>query len=178
MTLIHRIKRLFDSFPDPTEEQLACGLRKLRITRKEVLPFILEPAEFPYGRNTIFQSDNVEVVVIHLPANTSSSAHDHGYSYGCEIVLEGQLVNRVYSFDEQRELQIVKEERFPPGSICRIHKGDVHSINNEREERLITLNVYAPPIRDATSYKVAEEIKIEEADLYKKNAARPKTATI
>jgi cysteine dioxygenase len=152
MNLLHRIEMLLGTKRTPTVKEIACALQELNVTREEVLPFVVEPTELPYGRNTIFTSEQLEVVVIHLPANTRSPIHDHGNSLGCEIVVEGELINRVYSAAERSQPQLVRVERYQPDQLCLIPHGQIHSIVNRQQERLITLNVYSPPIQGCRVY--------------------------
>ncbi len=152
MDLLYRIQCLFGTLLNPTEEQLACAMRELQVTANEVMPYILEPGELPYGRNNVYQSTDIEVVILNLPANSCSAIHDHGVSYGCEIVVEGELVNRIYSLDDRCLPRLLNIERYQPNDICIIRKNQIHSIANEKEKRLVTLNVYSPPLQGCSVY--------------------------
>ncbi|WP_134685929.1 methyltransferase domain-containing protein [Brevibacillus migulae] len=167
MNFIDRLHKLFAPLVNPQEEQLKLALEALQANPSEVAPHLVEPDGcIPYGRNVLLRTDDVEVVLIHLPAGAKSLPHNHGDSFGCEIVVEGELTNLLYQTGDDGRLHDAGKEVYPSNSLVYVPKDQIHAIENATKKRVVTLNVYTPPLAACQQY-APEEPAQKEADRVK-----------
>ncbi|MNI08553.1 Cysteine dioxygenase [compost metagenome] len=120
---------------------------------QEIPIYAKEPETASYGRNVIFRNDHLEVVVIHLPTNSSTAIHDHGAdSIGCMYVVEGQITNIEYKadsegFPQQNDISVIYS-----GECCIFPYGQIHQLTNPHNNRVISLHVYSPPLSSVRTY--------------------------
>lgn len=159
MTLLDKLHDHFGSLKNPSDDELQNRLEALSITKEEIEPYITEPDEFPYGKNVIYQNSELEIVVIHLPAWVSSLPHDHGDSFACEVVVEGELTNCIYEQKQEGSVQLLHSDIYTEQRMCSIARQQIHAILNANEKRTIILNVYSPPIREQRRYGLLQAEK-------------------
>ncbi len=92
------------------------AIQSLNITLHKVSPFITSPANLEYGRNVIYKSEFVEIIVLNFPSKAKTFVHDHGISLGCILIVNGTLQNITY---ENNSEQI---EEFTEGNIFTVKK--------------------------------------------------------
>ncbi|NGQ97413.1 mannose-6-phosphate isomerase [Brevibacillus sp. SYP-B805] len=146
MDVRRKIEAAFQDMVQPAKEALWNALQSLPFTITEIAPYVTEPETLPYGRNTVFRNEHVEVVVIHLPPFTQSPIHDHGGSAACERVVEGKLTHATYTLSSGSRPVLKKIELVHPGQHCSVDPQELHSIANHTDKRVVTINVYAPPL--------------------------------
>src|SRR4051812_14693425 len=105
MDFLEHVKQVFGSLNQPGLSELREAIVSLGSSIDGIAPYVTEPESYPYGRNVIFRTKEVEVIVIHVPALKETYIHDHGESIGCGIVLGGQLVNTMYALNEERQAE-------------------------------------------------------------------------
>jgi cysteine dioxygenase len=126
-----------------------------------IQPYVTEPKEYPYGRNIIFKSNDIEIIVIHLPANSHTFIHDHGKSECCGRVIQGEIVNVEYEANEHDQVRISKEHHVHAGEIFSTPLGVIHQMQNRQAERVISLHAYSPPIIGLKIYAQPELLNIK-----------------
>lgn len=117
-------------------------------------PHIAEPDGAPYGRKVVFANDRLEAIVIHLPPGAATAVHDHGVSVGCAIVAEGRMTNEEYRFGEDGALRLEAARKHERGQLAPSPAGIIHRMRNDEAQRLVSLHVYAPPLRGMNRYDV------------------------
>ncbi|MGD8192721.1 cysteine dioxygenase [Brevibacillus ginsengisoli] len=156
MTLLTRIREHFAYLKNPSVEELQNRLQALQISKEEIEPYIMEPDQLPYGRNVIYQTPELEVVIINLPGLISSLPHDHGDSLACEVIVEGELTNHIYELKQEGTVRLLCTDVYTEQRICSIERQQIHAIQNSNENRTIILNVYAPPVCKQRTYEVQQ----------------------
>ncbi|MDM5292767.1 hypothetical protein QUF81_05955 [Peribacillus simplex] len=101
MDFLESVKCTFDNLPSYDEGNLVQAVQSLNLTFHEVSKYVTEPMDLEYGRNVIYKSENVEVIVIHLPSMARTLIHDHGLSIGCIFVVAGDFLNVLYKSEEK-----------------------------------------------------------------------------
>jgi len=150
---IDRIQALFASLVNPEEEQLQQALVALQVKPSELAPLLAEPeGDISYGRSVLLRTSDVEVVLIHLPVGAKSLPHDHGNSFGYEIVVEGELTNLLYESGDDGRLQFTGKAVYPTNSLVYVPRHQIHAIENTTQQRVVTLNVYTPPLAACQHY--------------------------
>ena len=116
-----------------------------RIEYQDYLPKIENSRE--YARN-ILLLDPLEVVLIHWPPGVESAIHLHKGFWGYVGVLEGVASNTEYYFDDNT----LKQKRavlINSGGLIPEPDGIIHKLaNHSKEEPLVTLHFYYPPLKD------------------------------
>lgn len=116
MQLIHNIKKAFHNLCDYDTANLISAIQSLNITLHKISPFITSPLNLEYGRNVIYKSEFVEILVLNFPSKAKTLIHDHGISIGCILIVNGTLQNITYEKNRERI------EEFTEGNIFTVKK--------------------------------------------------------
>ncbi|WP_312110571.1 cysteine dioxygenase [Brevibacillus reuszeri] len=151
------LEKAFGSLHCPTAAEIRQTLESLSLCKDSIAEHIPEPDGLPYGRKVLVATPHVEVVLIHLPSDKESVPHNHGESFGWEWIISGTLTNIVYTSSAQVEDQVQQSQAtiISEGECCYIAPGEIHSIRNNGETPVISLNVYTPPLRNSKQYPFA-----------------------
>jgi len=103
--------------------------------------------ETRYARNTVFENDQFELVLICWRPGQASAIHDHGKSYCLYLVLEGELREEMYEIDAEGVPVSTELRSWNTGEITVAAGDDVHQIRNDSGQNLRTLHIYSPPLR-------------------------------
>ncbi len=113
MQLIHNIKKAFHNLCDYDTANLISAIQSLNITLHKISPFITSPLNLEYGRNVIYKSEFVEILVLNFPRKAKTLIHDHGISIGCILIVNGTLQNITYE-KIANGLKSLQREIFSP----------------------------------------------------------------
>ncbi|HDX9656907.1 TPA: cysteine dioxygenase family protein [Bacillus toyonensis] len=147
MHLIHNISKAFYNLCSYDTENLIHAIQLLNISLHKISPFITSPVNHEYGRNVIYQSEFVEILVLNFPSKAKTFVHDHGISLGCILIVDGTLQNITYENNSERI------EEFSEGNIFTVKKDTVHKMYNATDSTAITFHVYSPPLKDVQIYE-------------------------
>ncbi|MEP9404701.1 cysteine dioxygenase family protein [Peribacillus frigoritolerans] len=153
MDFLETIKGTFDNLPSYNEVNLVQAIQSLNLTFNEVSKYVTEPKDLEYGRNVIYRSENVEVIVIHLPSMAKTLIHDHGLSIGCIFVVAGDFLNVLYKLEDKASYPIYDQvEEFSQNEILVVKEDTIHMMYNPTTSPVITFHIYTPPIKGGTTY--------------------------
>ncbi|MBD0380523.1 cysteine dioxygenase [Paenibacillus sedimenti] len=152
MTLLRAIERTFCRLQQPTHEQMKSALLSLGELLQTVPEYKTEPEQLPYGRNAVFSNKELEVIIIHIPANQSTAIHNHGSSIGTAYLVEGQLVNTMFTLDSYGYPVPEHDDFIQAGQCFDAPADQIHQLSNPFHERAISLHVYTPPLREVNRY--------------------------
>ncbi|MFB5552702.1 cysteine dioxygenase family protein [Bacillus cereus] len=147
MQLIHNIQKTFNNLCNYDTVNLIHTIQSLNISLHKISPFITSPVNLEYGRNVIYQSEFVEILVLKFPSKAKTFVHDHGISVGCILIVNGTLQNITYENNSERI------EEFTEGNIFTVKKDTVHKMYNATDSTAITFHVYSPPLKDVQIYE-------------------------
>jgi hypothetical protein len=103
------------------------------------------------AHETLIWTPAYEVVLQHWPAGQPGDLHDHGLSHGAFCVVDGEIDEVVVD----REGTRVHRHGEGQGSVFRA--GSLHRMANAGEGIAVTVNVYAPPLHEVTSYAATDD---------------------
>ncbi|MHC4952477.1 MAG: cysteine dioxygenase [Planctomycetota bacterium] len=106
--------------------------------------------EARYARNSVFENDQFELVVICWRPGQASAIHDHGQSLCLYLVVQGEFEERLYELDPDGEPRQTGARRWRRGDITISGGPDVHALHNEGPEDLVTIHIYSPPLRQTS----------------------------
>ncbi|MFD0676470.1 MULTISPECIES: cysteine dioxygenase [unclassified Paenibacillus] len=158
MKLLESIEQAFRSVESPAPHELKAIITGLELTSEKVAPYIEEPSYLPYGRKVLFQSEEVEVILVHLPQGRQTLIHDHGASVGCAFILEGQMTNIIYRLDGFGYAQEVGESHLKQHQFLYAPKGQIHQMSNSGEGRMLSFHVYSPRLAATKAFRTYEEV--------------------
>ncbi|KOR80803.1 hypothetical protein AM232_21980 [Bacillus sp. FJAT-21352] len=153
MGFLETIKSTLDNLPSYNEVNLVQAVQSLNLTFNEVSKYVTEPKDLEYGRNVIYRSENVEVIVIHLPSMDKTLIHDHGLSIGCIFVVAGDFLNVLYKLEDKVSYPIYDQvEEFSQHEILVVKEDTIHMMYNPTTSPVITFHIYTPPLKGGTTY--------------------------
>ena len=103
-----------------------------------------------YARNTVFENEHFELVVICWRPGQASAVHDHGSSLCLYLVVEGEFDERLFELGEDGEPVPTTTRRWGKGGITIATGPDVHQIANDSDQNLLTVHVYSPPLKQTS----------------------------
>ncbi|MGE7185899.1 cysteine dioxygenase [Peribacillus sp. NPDC006672] len=153
MDFLESVKYTFDNLPSYDESNLVQAVQSLNLTFHEVSKYVSEPMDLEYGRNVIYKSENVEVIVIHLPSMAKTFIHDHGLSIGCIFVVAGDFLNVLYKLEDKESNPIYDHiQEFSQNDILLVKEDTIHMMYNPTTSPVITFHIYTPPVKGGTNY--------------------------
>lgn len=158
MTLIRAIEQTFCKLQTPTLEQLKEALQSIERNLIYVPDFKTEPNQLPYGRNIVYSTPFLEVIVIHIPASRSTAIHNHGLSVGAAHLVAGSLVNTTFSLDSGGYPIAQKDDFIQAGEYFTAPAEQIHQLSNPFHEPAISIHVYTPPLREVRRYLPYSEV--------------------
>ncbi|MDD9267704.1 cysteine dioxygenase [Paenibacillus sp. GCM10023248] len=158
MTLLKAVEQTFCKLQAPDLEQLAAALRSLETSFHEIASYKTEPNQLPYGRNVIYRNDDVEVIVIHIPAFSATAIHNHGTSVGAAYLAQGTIVNSKFSLDYAGYPVVQADDMIKAGEYFTAPPDQIHQLNNPFHEPTVSLHVYSPPLDAVNRYLPYSEV--------------------
>lgn len=152
MDIIECISNVFSGLKSPNYKELKEVIQSLHLTTDQLQPYLVEPAALGYGRNVLYLNEDVEVVLIHMPGNRQTQLHDHGGSIGCIYVVEGELVNRMFQYNDNDQQVLVSEDVSIEGDFLKVTEEDIHLLKNPSSQPFISFHVYSPPLKNIKLY--------------------------
>lgn len=149
---MNSIASKFEGLMRPTLDDLRSKLSELPDFSRQLPNFVTEPDQLPYGRNVIYSTDHLELIVINLPPMRRTAIHDHGQSNCCAIIVEGTMTNTTYDPVGPGEVEATEEQLIKPGQFLVSPKGHIHQMSNRTSERVLSLHAYSPPLSGMQNY--------------------------
>ncbi len=152
--MIELIEKIKSFEIDVNFDNLGKFIKAINIDSINYEAFINEPENIgDYGRN-ILTVDPFECILINWPAGVESAVHHHKGLYGYVWVLEGELDNVSYKFDNNKLLEY-SIDRYGRDGLTPEPDGIIHKLrNNSKTKRAITLHFYYPAIHSFEGMKI------------------------
>jgi cysteine dioxygenase len=113
----------------------------------DVAPYLVPPAEKPYGRKLLLSNAAIEVIVMNWSPGRPCLPHDHGRSSGWVHVLAGAVEHTICKSDADGFPEPAHVSIEVPGSLIYAPAGMIHMMRAlERSGPTVTLHFYTPPI--------------------------------
>jgi cysteine dioxygenase len=139
----------------PTQSELDALLRKLELEPEELSEHLAFKPH-TYTRRRVFRSDLCEMLVLSWLPGHRTAIHDHNGSYGAIRICEGAMEEEIFALNEAGEVVPATRHRRAAGEVTGTDVPDIHRIGNAEQsaERMITIHVYAPPLRVINTYQL------------------------
>jgi len=139
----------------PTQSELDALLRRLELDPEELRPHLgFKPNT--YTRHRVFRSELCEMLVLCWLPGHRTAIHDHNGSYGAIRICEGAMEEEIFARNEAGEVVPAETYARDAGEVTGTDVPDIHRIGNAESnaERMITIHVYAPPLRVINTYQL------------------------
>ncbi|HZH29541.1 MAG TPA: cysteine dioxygenase family protein [Pyrinomonadaceae bacterium] len=139
----------------PTQRELDALLRRLETEAEELRPHLgFKP--HTYTRRRVFRNDLCEMLVLCWLPGQRTSIHDHNGSCGAIRICAGTMSEEIFALNEAGEVEAVETHTRASGEVAGTEVPDIHRIGNaaDGDERMITIHVYAPPLRVINTYQL------------------------
>jgi len=142
--LVRKLDRLGAT---PSLVDLAQALEAAPLTVDDVAEWVhTNPRN--YNRATVALGERYEVLVMTWLPGQASVPHDHTGSICAMQVVKGEATEASYRIAPDGYVDLEYESVLRAGDVTSGQDAGVHTVRNARDEVLVTVHVYAPPIRD------------------------------
>jgi cysteine dioxygenase len=140
----------------PTQHDLDTLLRRLELEPEELNPHLVFKPH-TYTRRRVFRNELCEMLVLCWLPGHRTAIHDHNGSYGAIRICEGEMAEEIFALNEAGEVVPAETHTRVAGEVTGTDVPDIHRIGNADdggEQRMITIHVYAPPLRVINTYQL------------------------
>jgi cysteine dioxygenase len=139
----------------PTQSELDALLRRFKPEPEELRPHLnFKPQT--YTRRRVLRTGQCEMLVLCWLPGHRTAIHDHNGSCGAISICEGTMDEEIFALNEKGEVVFVERRTRAAGEVTGTDVPDIHRIGapGNGEKRMITVHVYAPPLRVINTYQV------------------------
>ena len=147
----------------PPLTELAEELRRYPVALDDVAA-LLRFSDRGYQRNLLRAGGCYQAWVLCWKNGQRSPIHDHHGSRCVVRVLHGVLTETLFAFAPNGHVKAVASRDFGPGELLASQNADLHQASNLQagDADLVTLHVYAPPLRAMGLYSLYDRSRGEE----------------
>lgn len=149
MKFLEIIQHSFNSLQIYSQQELIQIVQTLDLSPENVIPYIKAPKYLEYGRNIIYHTKNLEVMVLYFPSLAKTPIHNHGTSTGCIYIVQGSLQNILYTLESSETTPTNHQtQQFTQGNLFTVNNTTIHMMQNSSNLPAITFHVYSPPLKN------------------------------
>jgi cysteine dioxygenase len=118
-----------------------------------------------YRRNLMHEGSGFQALVLCWKPGQRSPIHDHrGSSCGVRV-LRGVATETIFQRGRDGMLAASRSHQMATGEVCGSEDMDIHQVSNlSRDEPLVTLHVYSPPLLRMGTYSLTDSVVREFED--------------
>ncbi|WP_312028249.1 cysteine dioxygenase [Bacillus salinus] len=146
-----KVRHMLDSLKKPLKFELKEALLDLNMTMEDLPKLPESKSGKPYSRELLYKNEEVELLVMNW-SELECAPHDHGSSQGWIQVLNGATINTVYEITENGLPSELFHEYQEKDNLFYAPKKGVHKMKAARQDELVTLHLYSPPISGMKVY--------------------------
>jgi uncharacterized NAD(P)/FAD-binding protein YdhS/predicted metal-dependent enzyme (double-stranded beta helix superfamily) len=143
---------------EPTLAALAHAMQRVKLTSEDVAPYV-QPKPQSYNRVPVVVREAYDLLVMTWLPGQGSVPHDHSGSICTMRVVQGEATEGCYHVAPDGYVDLQYETAVRCGEVIAGHDSGVHTLRNSSPtgEVLVTVHVYAPPLRDFRQFKPRPE---------------------
>ena len=115
----------------------------------EAQSFTFDPTSPERQWKSLTTSDQVQIWAIAWPPGSSNGWHDHGFSVGALLVVQGELTEHAWHGYETISL-------LPPGAGRHYPDSHIHDLRNESAEWALSVHAYFPRLEHMSRYALQD----------------------
>ena len=144
----------------PSRELTIAQLREL-VTKLDLRDALVDEnvhfCEESYARNLLCRTPRFDMLVLCWKPGQVTTIHDHAGSLNVTRVYSGKLTSRLFEEYERpapgRSLvRKAVEDTLGKNGLSTVDHGEIHQLANTSDHDLVTVHVYARPLKDITVY--------------------------
>jgi cysteine dioxygenase len=116
----------------------------------------------PYGRQILYKSPEIEVMLAQWSFKSAASPHNHGFSKGLIWFVKGDFNEQQFEFKQGGLSEVGAPAFFNEGQVATVVSSDIHSCCPVTEG--ISLHIYSPAIRNMKVWDVENKETLTVAD--------------
>lgn len=125
--------------------------------RPEFLDSHIHFARNGYSRNLICRTPRFDMLLLCWKPGDVTTIHDHAGSLNVTRVYRGSMTSRTFEVvdrpaADRRAVRLAQEEELGPGRSSSVDVDGIHQLANTSKDELVTLHVYASPLKEITIY--------------------------
>lgn len=154
--LITKLDSLITRLDSCSRDDYASLEANLDITGEALEPYASWSMD-RYTRNCIKRTEHYELILLCWEKGQSTPIHCHGGEECWVYVVEGQIKERQYGYEDE-ELSLANQDDLAPGEqsfMC--DDMGYHTLTNSHDGRTMTLHLYMDPIDQCTIYNSKTE---------------------
>ncbi len=126
-----------------SNEKLFDLVSQLKVTSADLEPFeqFNHALNESYGRCVLYNSPELEVVVMSWNKGDYTSIHDHGAAQWGAVISFGRMEHTSFTL-QNKSLHISRKEYFNDKDICLVSSQLIHQMGNPFDKPAMTLHVY------------------------------------
>lgn len=109
-----------------------------------------------YQRQILYRNSNCEIILVCWQPGQFSPIHDHGDSLNVTRVYQGVLTSRTFAQTDSATKKLspllLEEKYLQPDKLVGVDRAQIHQLANTSEQNMITLNIYAKPLKQMQVY--------------------------
>ncbi|MHC4829415.1 MAG: cysteine dioxygenase [Planctomycetota bacterium] len=110
-----------------------------------------------YARNLVCRTPRFDMLVLCWKPGQVTTIHDHAGSLNVTRVFSGNLTSRAFEEYERPApgralVRLANEERLERDCFSCVDHGEIHQLANTSDSPLVTVHVYARPLKDINVY--------------------------
>lgn len=110
-----------------------------------------------YARKLLCRTSRFDILVLCWHPGQYTTIHDHAGSLNVTRVRSGTLTARIFEVYDRKSPQemlvrLKSEEELGRGNLATVDRHEIHQLANTSDEKLVTLHVYAAPLKNIDVY--------------------------
>jgi len=110
-----------------------------------------------YARNLVCRTPRFDMLVLCWRPGDVTTVHDHAGSLNVTRVYRGEMTSRIFEVTERPSqdrtmIRLAREEQIGTGGQAVVDIDGIHQLANTSNQELVTLHIYAPPLKEITVY--------------------------
>jgi uncharacterized NAD(P)/FAD-binding protein YdhS len=152
------VRRIDALGPRPSPIELVRAVQGARLSASDVAHFVRNGRQ-SYNRSPVIVQEHYEILVLTWSAGQGSVPHEHSSSVCVVRVVQGEAAEGCFSIAADGFVDLEHEEIVRTGEVTSLHDAGIHTLRNASAEgeNLVTLHVYAPPLRDGRRFVARPE---------------------
>lgn len=110
-----------------------------------------------YARNLVCRTPRFDMLVLCWKPGQVTTIHDHAGSLNVTRAYRGTVTSRIFEVTgrpspDRAWVRLALEEKLGAGRQSTVDVDGIHQLANTSDQDLVTLHVYAPPLKEITVY--------------------------
>lgn len=150
--MINSLQELIEKLKNTKSEDFPKVIKNIDISASEFIDYIHWSDE-SYTRNCIERTDRFELMLLCWNEKQDTPIHDHGGEQCWVYQVKGDVDEVRYEENKEGDLEVTDKMTLTPGKLTYMDDSmGYHSLENNNNEKALTLHLYMKPIDECEVY--------------------------